>query len=87
MSLDSRRSFIKKAGATGLTFWLGLSYVKGNNAAISTGAKSLTPFIKIDAAGITIFNPNPEMGQGSYQAVASKLFSVPPITGHLSTLE
>ena len=73
MSLESRRSFIKKAGATGLTFWLGLSYVKGNNAAISTGAKSLTPFIKIDAAGITIFNPNPEMGQGSYQAVASMI--------------
>jgi isoquinoline 1-oxidoreductase beta subunit len=33
----------------------------------------LTPFIKIDASGITIFNPNPEMGQGSYQAVASMI--------------
>ena len=73
MSLESRRSFIKKAGATGLTFWLGLSSVKGKSAAISSGAKSLTPFIKIDASGITIFNPNPEMGQGSYQAVASMI--------------
>lgn len=73
MSLESRRSFIKKAGATGLTFWLGLSYVKGANAPVISTAKSLTPFIKIDAAGITIFNPNPEMGQGSYQAVASMI--------------
>ncbi|TBH71650.1 xanthine dehydrogenase family protein molybdopterin-binding subunit [Aquirufa antheringensis] len=73
MSLESRRSFIKKAGATGLTFWLGLSYVKGANAPVISTAKSLTPFIKIDANGITIFNPNPEMGQGSYQAVASMI--------------
>ena len=73
MSFDSRRSFIKKAGATGLTFWLGLSLVKGANATVISTAKSLTPFIKIDASGITIFNPNPEMGQGSYQAVASMI--------------
>lgn len=73
MSLESRRSFIKKAGATGLTFWLGLSYVKGESTAVISTAKSLTPFIKIDANGITIFNPNPEMGQGSYQAVASMI--------------
>ena len=73
MSLESRRSFIKKAGATGLTFWLGLSYVKGESAPVISTAKSLTPFIKIDASGITIFNPNPEMGQGSYQAVASMI--------------
>jgi isoquinoline 1-oxidoreductase beta subunit len=73
MSLESRRSFIKKAGATGLTFWLGLSYVKGESTAVISTAKSLTPFIKIDASGITIFNPNPEMGQGSYQAVASMI--------------
>lgn len=73
MSLESRRSFIKKAGATGLTFWLGLSYVKGESKAVISTAKSLTPFIKIDASGITIFNPNPEMGQGSYQAVASMI--------------
>ena len=73
MSLESRRSFIKKAGATGLTFWLGLSYVKGANTPVISTAKSLTPFIKIDASGITIFNPNPEMGQGSYQAVASMI--------------
>jgi isoquinoline 1-oxidoreductase beta subunit len=73
MSLESRRSFIKKAGATGLTFWLGLSYVKGESTAVISSAKSLTPFIKIDASGITIFNPNPEMGQGSYQAVASMI--------------
>ena len=73
MSLESRRSFIKKAGATGLTFWLGLSYVKGASTQVISTAKSLTPFIKIDASGITIFNPNPEMGQGSYQAVASMI--------------
>ena len=73
MSLESRRSFIKKAGATGLTFWLGLSYVKGESTAVISTAKSLTPFIKIDTSGITIFNPNPEMGQGSYQAVASMI--------------
>lgn len=73
MSLESRRSFIKKAGATGLTFWLGLSYVKGESTAVISTSKSLTPFIKIDASGITIFNPNPEMGQGSYQAVASMI--------------
>ncbi|MHA8094389.1 molybdopterin cofactor-binding domain-containing protein [Aquirufa lenticrescens] len=73
MSLESRRSFIKKAGATGLTFWLGLSYVKGESTSVISTAKSLTPFIKIDANGITIFNPNPEMGQGSYQAVASMI--------------
>ena len=73
MSLESRRSFIKKAGATGLTFWLGLSYVKGASAPVISSAKSLTPFIKIDASGITIFNPNPEMGQGSFQAVASMI--------------
>jgi len=74
MSLESRRSFIKKAGATGLTFWLGLSYVKGSNTpVISMVAKSITPLIKIDATGITIFNPKPEMGQGSYQAVAAMI--------------
>ena len=74
MSLESRRSFIKKAGATGLTFWLGLSYVKGSNTpVISMVAKPITPLIKIDATGITIFNPKPEMGQGSYQAVAAMI--------------
>ncbi len=40
------------------------------NSATAPAGSSITPFIRIDASGqITIMNPKPEIGQGTYQSI------------------
>lgn len=77
LSVINRRNFLKVTGITGAGFIIGLS-LKGN-AEAATVAKAgdvttfgLTPFVMIENDGaITIFNPKPEMGQGTFQSIPS----------------
>lgn len=71
-----RRSFLKAAGLTGAAFALGLpastQAFAGPVLNVSGLAESveLTPFVLIEKSGrITIMNPRPEIGQGTYQSV------------------
>ena len=71
MNKLSRRRFIKQAGGAGIAIWLGLSS-KGNAEMRQNpgDAKSFTPFILVESNGeITLYNPKPEMGQGTYQSI------------------
>src|SRR5258708_35399103 len=78
LSAINRRNFIKLTGITGAGLIIGLS-VKGNNGVAEVtklngdvALYNLTPFIMIEKTGaITIFNPRPEMGQGTFQAIPS----------------
>jgi len=73
MKQVSRRNFIKNTSSAGLAFWIGISSSKGSNIveAISfADINKVTPYLMIDAlGGITIINPKPEMGQGTWQSV------------------
>lgn len=75
-----RRSFLKAAGITGSAFALGCfvsETMAGPILNVSTGteltlanAHELTPFVLIEKSGrITLMNPRPEIGQGTYQSV------------------
>ena len=70
-----RRGFIKLTGITGAGLLVGLSAKADGAAAVKnlTGATEsfeLTPFVLIEKSGqITIFNPKPEMGQGTFQSI------------------
>lgn len=74
-----RRDFLKVAGLTGAAFALGLSAVRSagiadvlNLSGAATAPASLTPYILIEPSGqITIMNPKPEIGQGTYQSIPS----------------
>ncbi len=74
-----RRDFLKTAGLTGAAFALGLSAVRSagiadvlNLSGAATAPASLTPYILIEPSGqITIMNPKPEIGQGTYQSIPS----------------
>lgn len=75
ISKINRRHFLKLTGITSAGFIIGLS-IKGNGiATIGQGEIApfgLTPFVMIEPDGtITIFNPKPEMGQGTYQSIPS----------------
>lgn len=75
ISKINRRHFLKLTGITSAGFIIGLS-LKGNEiATIGKGEIApfgLTPFVMIEPDGtITIFNPKPEMGQGTYQSIPS----------------
>jgi len=72
----NRRNFIRVTGITGAAFMLGLNPVKSSgvsailNLSGKSGVFNLTPYIIIEKSGrITIMNPKPEMGQGTYQSV------------------
>lgn len=74
-SID-RRSFIRLTGITGAAFVLGLNSAKSNgireilNLSGRSDLYRLTPYIIIEKSGqITIMNPKPEMGQGTYQSI------------------
>lgn len=72
MATVSRRTFIQQASGAGVAFWLGISMAKGETAKALQPAElhTITPFIEIDQAGhITIYNPKPEMGQGTFQSI------------------
>ncbi|HVZ25844.1 MAG TPA: molybdopterin cofactor-binding domain-containing protein, partial [Sediminibacterium sp.] len=76
-SAIDRRNFLRITGITGTGLILGLSATSSadtveNIAALSAAGESfdITPFVQIDASGlITIFNPKPEMGQGTFQSI------------------
>ncbi|MVM39917.1 molybdopterin-dependent oxidoreductase [Spirosoma sp. HMF3257] len=75
----SRRNFLKAAGLTGATFALGLPSIEGlaspilNLSAVPESVE-LTPFIIIEKSGrITLMNPRPEIGQGTYQSVPAMI--------------
>ncbi|MGN6602481.1 MAG: molybdopterin cofactor-binding domain-containing protein [Ginsengibacter sp.] len=75
ISKINRRNFLKLTGITGAGFIIGLS-LKGKGIAVAKAGEvvpyGLTPFVMIEKDGtITIFNPKPEMGQGTYQSVPS----------------
>lgn len=71
----SRRNFLKAAGLTGAAFALGLpsANVLASpilNLSALPDSVELTPYVLIDNSGrITIMNPRPEIGQGTYQSV------------------
>ncbi|AKD58117.1 xanthine dehydrogenase family protein molybdopterin-binding subunit [Spirosoma radiotolerans] len=71
----SRRNFLKAAGLTGAAFALGLpsANVLASpvlNLSALPDSVELTPYVLIEKSGrITIMNPRPEIGQGTYQSV------------------
>ncbi len=74
-SID-RRNFLRLTGITGAAFILGFKTAKANgipailNLSNRADLYQLTPYIIIEKSGqITIMNPKPEMGQGTYQSV------------------
>ncbi|HVM87984.1 MAG TPA: molybdopterin cofactor-binding domain-containing protein [Puia sp.] len=72
----NRRNFLKLSGLSGAAFVLGFSSGpdKKQLAAAANIADSynLTPYIIIEKSGkITLMNPKPDMGQGTFQSVPS----------------
>ncbi len=71
----SRRDFLKAASLTGAAFALGLLSAETLaspvlNLSLLPESVELTPYILIEKSGrITIMNPRPEIGQGTYQSV------------------
>ncbi|WP_020606899.1 xanthine dehydrogenase family protein molybdopterin-binding subunit [Spirosoma spitsbergense] len=72
---ESRRDFLKAAGLTGAAFALGLTTNNVHaspvlNLSALPESVELTPYILIEKSGkITIMNPRPEIGQGTFQAI------------------
>src|SRR5687767_5780163 len=69
---NSRRDFLKQSLTLSSGLMIGFS--SGNAFALLSNdalqEHEITPFITIDSNGlITLINPNPDMGQGSIQAV------------------
>jgi isoquinoline 1-oxidoreductase beta subunit len=71
-----RRNFLRLTGITGAAFILGFKPAKSNgipailNLSNRADLYNLTPYIIIEKSGqITIMNPIPEIGQGTYQSV------------------
>lgn len=73
----SRRDFLKAAGLTGAAFALGFPVAEAHagpvlNLSALPETAELTPYILIEKSGkITLMNPRPEIGQGTYQSVAA----------------
>ncbi|SOD96685.1 xanthine dehydrogenase family protein molybdopterin-binding subunit [Spirosoma fluviale] len=76
----SRRNFLKAAGLTGAAFALGFSSadsfaspvlnLSGQPGMGLPESVELNPYILIDKSGrITLMNPRPEIGQGTYQSI------------------
>ena len=71
----SRRNFLKAAGLTGAAFALGLPVAEAHaspvlNLSTLPETTELTPYILIEKSGkITLMNPRPEIGQGTFQSV------------------
>src|SRR5579859_3577033 len=77
----ARREFLKHTGLSGLALILGIATVNEAEGAITKlhaadlppnmlADGTLTPYIIIEPTGrITIINPKPEMGQGTYQSI------------------
>ena len=75
LSKIDRRYFLGITGITGIGLIMGLS-LKANgettveNLAGADESFELTPFVIIEKTGqITLFNPRPEIGQGTFQSI------------------
>jgi isoquinoline 1-oxidoreductase beta subunit len=71
-----RRSFIRLTGLTGAAFVLGVGTARSGelpeilNLSGKADLFNLSPYIFIEKSGqITILNPKPEIGQGTYQSI------------------
>ena len=68
----SRRDFIRIGGQSALILALGFS-VSGKSKTlhkVTALGIEINPYIIINEAGkVTIFNPRPDMGQGTYQSL------------------
>jgi isoquinoline 1-oxidoreductase subunit beta len=71
-----RRNFLKLSGLTGAALVLGLNSKAADitsrvlNLSTADSTLELTPFVIIEKSGlITIMNPRPDMGQGTFQAI------------------
>ena len=78
LSNINRRKFLKFTGITGAGLIIGLSFKSNNGLAEiakpgdDAAVYDLTPFIIIETNGtITLFNPRPEIGQGTFQSIPS----------------
>jgi len=76
VSSVSRRNFLKLSGLGGVAFVLGFSDGPNKKQLVSAanveGSFNITPYIIIEKNGkITLMNPKPDMGQGTYQSVPS----------------
>src|ERR1700680_982670 len=74
----NRRHFLKMTSFSGVAFILGFSSARSAdttevvNLSGMEGSFEFTPYIIIEKSGlITIMNPRPEMGQGTYQSLPS----------------
>jgi len=67
----SRRNFLKHTGGAGMALWLGISAKGGIGKTENiASAKNFSPFILVESNGnITLYNPKPEMGQGTFQSI------------------
>ena len=76
---SSRRSFLKAAGLSGVAFALGFptrEVLASPVLNLTTLPESveLTPYILIEKSGrITLMNPRPEIGQGTFQSVPAMI--------------
>ena len=75
-SAIDRRNFLKLSSLSGVALILGISSYPGSKElrAVGNVAESfrLTPYIIIEKSGkITLMNPKPDMGQGTFQSVPS----------------
>ncbi|MDR3711636.1 MAG: molybdopterin-dependent oxidoreductase [Puia sp.] len=73
-----RRRFLQLTGLSGLGLVLGLGWKPGDEEAIvaaaGTTAVNLSAYIIIDSSGtISIMNPQPDMGQGTFQSVPAMI--------------
>ena len=74
----NRRDFLRYTSLSGVALILGISSVQASESAVVSNlshleaAFNLNPFIIIEKSGkITLFNPRPEMGQGTYQSISA----------------
>ena len=73
-SAIDRRNFLKLSGLSSVALVLGVSMKAGSKKLLAVGdvadSYKLTPYIFIEKTGkITLMNPKPDMGQGTFQSV------------------
>src|SRR5579863_4360018 len=76
LSRIDRRNFLKMSGLSGAALIIGVSCGPDKKKTIavvrSSPSFNLTPYVVIEKSGkITLMNPKPDMGQGTFQSVPS----------------
>jgi isoquinoline 1-oxidoreductase beta subunit len=76
--IANRRDFLKTSALTGTALVLGFSEAVADDSteslALASANHEITPFVMIDPSGaVTLFNPRPDMGQGTYQSMPALL--------------